>query len=99
MLRHQIGDIGTMSLTTGVVSLAGIFSVWQLFAYTFGGDAGATVDAHGAAEAAHHAGPHIIEIMRWIDVGSFQANWAIRVDALSIVMMAVVPYFFEQVAK
>ena len=33
---------------------------------------------------------HVIKLMTWIDVGQFQADWAIRVDALSIVMMAVI---------
>ena len=35
-------------------------------------------------------GAHVITLLPWIDVGAFQANWAIRIDTLSIVMMAVI---------
>lgn len=90
LLQNFIGDRGAMLVTTATVGLAGIFSVYQLFSYTFGGDPHTAVDAHGAAEAAHQAGAHIIKLMTWMDVGQFHADWAIRVDALSIVMMAVI---------
>ncbi len=79
LFQRLIGDRGAMIVTTATVLLAGILSLYQLFAYTFGGH-----DDHG------HTGAHVIELMRWIDIGSFQADWAIRVDALSIVMMAVI---------
>ncbi|HLG89924.1 MAG TPA: NADH-quinone oxidoreductase subunit L [Alphaproteobacteria bacterium] len=36
----------------------------------------------------HH--PRTIEIARWISAGSFQANWALRFDTLTAVMVAVV---------
>ena len=93
-----IGDTGAMVLTTVVVALAGILSLWQLFAYVAGlGGAevaaaghGGAVDAHGVAAASTHVKQHIIHLFNWIDVGQFKANWAIRVDTLSIVMMAVV---------
>ncbi len=88
LLAKFLGDRGAMLITTATVGFAGVLSVIQLFSYTFGGDAQAT-DGHGA-EAAHQAGTHIIRLMSWIDVGQFQADWAIRVDALSIVMMAVI---------
>ena len=90
LLKSFIGDRGAMLVTTATVGLAGILSVMQLFGYTFGGEAHGAVDAHGAGEAAHQAGTHIIKLMTWIDVGQFKADWAIRVDALSIVMMAVI---------
>ncbi|MEL6244459.1 MAG: NADH-quinone oxidoreductase subunit L [Pseudomonadota bacterium] len=77
LLHKQLGDRVVMLATTATVLTAGALSLYQLFAYTFGGDG-------------HHAGGHVITLMRWIDVGQFQANWAIRVDALSIVMMAVI---------
>lgn len=32
----------------------------------------------------------VVTIARWLDVGALQANWAIRIDTLSIVMMFVV---------
>ncbi|MEL6781243.1 MAG: NADH-quinone oxidoreductase subunit L, partial [Pseudomonadota bacterium] len=77
LLHKQLGDRVVMLATTATVLTAGALSLYQLFAYTFGGDG-------------HHAGGHVITLMRWIDIGQFQANWAIRVDALSIVMMAVI---------
>ncbi|MCB1885157.1 MAG: NADH-quinone oxidoreductase subunit L [Geminicoccaceae bacterium] len=33
-----------------------------------------------------------VEIVRWIQVGSFEADWALRVDSLSCVMMFVVSF-------
>jgi NADH-quinone oxidoreductase subunit L len=33
-----------------------------------------------------------VELFRWISVGSFDADWALRVDALSTVMMLVVSF-------
>ncbi|MEL7452008.1 MAG: proton-conducting transporter membrane subunit, partial [Pseudomonadota bacterium] len=96
--KWAIGDRGAMLVTTGTVCLAGLLSLVQLFAYTFGGDShggGAATHALAlatAAEAAsaHHSGSHVITLMNWLDVGGFKADWAIRVDALSIVMMAVI---------
>ncbi len=85
--KVYIGDRGAMVVTTGTVLLAGLLSLFQLFRFTFAA-------GHGDGEAIHTAltthGPHIITLMSWIDVGAFQADWAIRVDALSIVMMAVI---------
>lgn len=87
LLKAYVGDRGAMVVTTGTVLLAGLLSFYQLFQFAFGG-------AHGAEDAVHTAlqshGPHVISLMTWIDVGLFQADWAIRVDALSIVMMAVI---------
>jgi len=92
LVQKQIGDLSVMFLTTGVVLMAGALSLFQLFAYAAG-----IVGAEGHGEAAGHAveavganGAHVITLLPWIDVGNFQANWAIRVDALSIVMMAVI---------
>ena len=79
LFQRFIGDRAAMLITTATVGLAGILSVYQLFAFAFGGH----------HEGGHHA-HHVIELARWIDIGQFQANWAIRVDTLSIVMMAVV---------
>jgi NADH-quinone oxidoreductase subunit L len=78
LLHKQIGDSGAMVITTATVLAAGILSLWQLFDYTFftGDD---RVDAL-----------HDLALTNWIEVGTFRADWAIRVDALSIVMMAVV---------
>jgi NADH-quinone oxidoreductase subunit L len=73
-----------MIVTTGTVGLAGILSLIQLFGYVAGLGHGGD---HG--DAAHH-GAHIIYLMNWVDVGGFKADWAIRVDAMSMVMMAVI---------
>ena len=77
LLHKQVGDRAAMLITTVVVSAAGLLSFWQLFDYAFLTD---------------HAGVHgkSITLLRWIDIGQLRADWAIRVDALSITMMAVV---------
>lgn len=77
IIHKQLGDRTVMFLTTATVGLAGILSLVQLFGFAFG--------EHGESH-----GAHVIHLMNWISVGSFQADWAIRVDALSITMMAVV---------
>lgn len=81
LFQRFLGDRVVMVITTGTVGTAGILSVYQLFVYAFGG--------HESGQGAAHA-LHVIELARWIDIGQFQANWAVRVDALSIVMMAVI---------
>jgi NADH-quinone oxidoreductase subunit L len=91
-LAHKlVGDRVVMLITTGVVGTAGIMSLVQLFMWTFGGY-GAPDAAHIAdtGEHAAAAGRHVITLLPFIDVGAFQANWAIRVDTLSVVMLAVV---------
>ncbi|MDJ0921132.1 MAG: NADH-quinone oxidoreductase subunit L [Henriciella sp.] len=87
LLQKFIGDRGAMVVTTATVGLVGILAIYQLFSFTFGGP-----DAVHAAgtEGATGAAAHVITLMPWIHVGDFHANWAIRVDALSIVMMAVI---------
>jgi NADH-quinone oxidoreductase subunit L len=98
LFHKWIGDRAVMLVTTGTVGAAGILSLFQLFAYVAGiGHGGAQayggLDAYltaGAASGTHELRQHIITLMPWIEVGSFKANWAIRVDALSIVMMAVI---------
>lgn len=78
-----LGDRGAMTIATLAVGTAGLLSVLQLLLFTFaGGGAG----DHGTEAAASH----VIPLMTWLDVGGFKADWAIRVDALSIVMMAVI---------
>ena len=94
LVHKQIGDRIVMSLTTAVVLSAGALSLIQLIAYVagLGGQTGA--EEHHASLVAATTGvelkQHIITLMPWISVGEFQANWAIRVDTLSIVMMAVI---------
>ncbi len=99
LFHKWIGDRVVMTITTGVVLSAGVLSLYQLFAYVagLGGAVEATdhagFDAYltaGAEAATVELKQHIITLMPWINVGDFQANWAIRVDTLSIVMMAVV---------
>ncbi len=89
LLQKVIGDRGAMVVTTGTVGLAGILSVLQLFSYTFGGG-DLAVHTAGTEGGGSAMAAHVLPLLTWIDVGQFQANWAIRVDALSIVMMAVI---------
>ncbi|MEL7109755.1 MAG: NADH-quinone oxidoreductase subunit L [Pseudomonadota bacterium] len=94
LFQRFIGDRGAMVVTTGTVGMAGILSLYQLFAYAAGvGGAGYVEHAALAADtgdAAKAVGQHIIHLVTWMDVGGFKADWAIRVDAMSIVMMAVI---------
>lgn len=79
LFQKFIGDKIAMTITSATVITAGILSLYQLFAY-------ATGDHHGGGH-----GAHIIPLLEpWISIGEFQANWSIRVDAMSIVMMAVI---------
>jgi NADH-quinone oxidoreductase subunit L len=95
LFHKWIGDRTVMALTTGVVLAAGALSMYQLFMHALGaGDhaaaGGGHEDAHFLAYTGNYVAPHIIKLMTWIDVGNFKADWAIRVDTLSIVMMAVI---------
>jgi NADH-quinone oxidoreductase subunit L len=97
LLHKQLGDTVVMTLTTGTVLLAGALSLFQLVMYASG--VGSGYESHGGGADAHLVAgsvkqiaydPHIITLMNWIQVGDFTADWAIRVDTLSIVMMAVI---------
>ncbi|MEL6860607.1 MAG: NADH-quinone oxidoreductase subunit L [Pseudomonadota bacterium] len=94
LFQRFIGDRGAMVVTTGTVGLAGILALYQLFMYASGsGGAGHVEHASLAADTGHagsYVGQHIIKLMTWMEVGQFKADWAIRVDAMSIVMMAVI---------
>jgi len=75
--QRLLGDRGAMAITTVLVVGAALAAGAVFFLQVFGG----------------HEGPaqsHTLVIARWIDVGSFVANWAVRVDTLSVVMMFVV---------
>ena len=80
LFQRFIGDRIAMIITTATVLTCGILSLSQLFGYAFGGHHG---DGHG-----HHLILPLLE--PWISIGGFEANWSIRVDAMSIVMMAVI---------
>jgi NADH-quinone oxidoreductase subunit L len=75
--QRALGDKGAIAITcTVLVACAGLAG-YLFFNQVFG----------------HHEGPagsHTIVIARWFDVGTFIANWAIRIDTLSVVMMFVV---------
>jgi NADH-quinone oxidoreductase subunit L len=73
--QRWLGDRGAMAITTLVISLSALLAWSQFLGYTFG-------DNQGPRET--------IQLAQWISVGQFEANWAIRLDALSITMMAVV---------
>ncbi|MEM6651304.1 MAG: NADH-quinone oxidoreductase subunit L [Pseudomonadota bacterium] len=94
LFQTIIGDRGAMVVTTATVGLAGIFSLYQLFVYAAGAGGAGHVDhaalASDTGDAASYVGQRVIKLLTWMDVGQFKADWAIRVDALSIVMMAVI---------
>ena len=73
--QRFLGDKGSMAVTTTIVIAAALLAAWQFFAWSLGGQAGAA---------------HTIVLSRWFNVGTFIADWAIRIDALSVTMMFVV---------
>ncbi len=66
-----------MIVTTGLVVMAALCAASLFFAQFFAASSGV-------------ADTQSVLIARWIDVGAMQANWAIRIDTMSIVMMFVV---------
>ncbi|MBI1359639.1 MAG: NADH-quinone oxidoreductase subunit L [Alphaproteobacteria bacterium] len=74
--QRVLGDKGAMTLTTAILVAAFAAAAVQFFNQVFG--------AHAASVS------HTIVLARWIDIGSFSANWAVRIDTLSVVMMFVV---------
>ncbi|MDP3736899.1 MAG: NADH-quinone oxidoreductase subunit L [Hyphomonadaceae bacterium] len=75
--QRVLGDKGSMAITTGILVLAAALASVVFYNQVFG----------------HHEGPahgHTLTLMRWFDVGTFVADWAIRIDTLSVVMMFVV---------
>ncbi|OYX47930.1 MAG: NADH-quinone oxidoreductase subunit L [Alphaproteobacteria bacterium 32-64-14] len=73
--KRLLGDKGAMAVTTGIVVAAAALAAWQFFGWSLGG---------GAGEA------RTIVLSRWFDVDTFIADWAIRIDTLSVIMMFVV---------
>jgi NADH-quinone oxidoreductase subunit L len=76
--QRFLGDRGAMGLTTTLVVAAFGLAAYLFFNQVFG--------EHG--EGGTHA--HTVVLARWMDVGNFVANWAIRLDTLSITMLFVV---------
>jgi NADH-quinone oxidoreductase subunit L len=75
--QRFLGDKGSMGITTLILVIAAALAGTLFFGQVFG----------------HHEGgngSHTIVLARWFDVGTFVANWAIRLDTLSITMMFVV---------
>ena len=72
LFQKQIGDRAAQIVTTGLLILAAILSVFVFFDVAVGGNA------------------RTLEIARWMAVGQFEVNWAIRLDTLSAVMLVVV---------
>mgnify|MGYP000604438405 CR=1 FL=1 len=79
LFQKIIGDRGSMVVTTGIVGIAGLLSLYQLFAYAAGaGHAEHVMFAADAAASGGYAGPHIIKLMTWMDVGGFKADMPIN---------------------
>jgi NADH-quinone oxidoreductase subunit L len=73
--QRFLGDRGAMAITTTIVITAAVLATWQFFAWSLGGQSGGAVT---------------IVLSRWFNVDTFIADWAIRIDALSVTMMFVV---------
>src|SRR5947207_122509 len=73
LVGRRIGDVASMSVTTGLLLVSMVLS-WYVFLQWQGG---------ALQGFTRHIAP-------FITVGKFQSDWAIRVDALSVVMLVVV---------
>jgi NADH-quinone oxidoreductase subunit L len=91
--QRALGDRGSMAVTVTLVVAAFGAAAALFLGHAFAPHEAAEA-AHGAAEhgaaAATDAFKHDIILLRWIDIGTFKADWAIRMDALSVTMMFVV---------
>ncbi len=76
--QRFLGDKGSMAITTTLVVAAAGAAAYLFFNQVFG--------AH--PEGGAHS--HTVQLARWFDVGNFIANWAIKIDTLSVTMMFVV---------
>jgi len=74
LFGSKLGDKPSMFISTALLFLSGILS-WMVF---FGVAMNPDVDTIN------------INLMRWMDVGDFQANWALKIDTLTAVMLVVI---------
>jgi len=82
LLGRVIGHKTSEYITTGLLILAALLS-WVVFIpYAFGGGAEAEAAAHGAATK--------VELFRWIQSGTLDLRWVLRVDTLTAIMLVVV---------
>ncbi len=72
---HYHGPMWPMYLTTGFLVIAAILS-WVHFI--------------GIIQDPHAAKDETIAVMRWISSGALQANWTLKIDTLTSVMLVVV---------
>lgn len=76
LLGRKMGPTGAQIVTCGGMVVAAICSC-TLFVEVIFGNGG-------------HGDPRTITLMTWMTSGAFTADWALRVDQLSVVMMCVV---------
>ena len=74
LLGRWIGHRGAEMITSSLMVLAAILSCVAFY------QVGILGNGNG----------EVITIMRWFDIGSFEADWAVRVDTLTVVMLVVV---------
>ena len=70
-----LGEVASQWLTTGLLFLAALLS-WIILL---------TFDA-----SAHKNGYYTIELMRWIQSGTLDTSWGIRMDRLTAIMLVVI---------
>src|SRR5580700_9306273 len=71
---RRLGDRVSQSITTGLLILAFGLSIYVFYQVIYGA----------------WTRPFIAELAPFIQVGAFQSDWAVRIDALSAVMLVVV---------
>ena len=77
LFGKNMGDKGAQLVTCAGTVIAAILSCILFVEVVYGGH-------HG------HGDPRTITLMNWISSGAMQVDWALRVDQLTVVMMAVV---------
>ncbi len=81
LLGPLIGHRNSEYVTTGLLLVAALLSWIVFIGFWF---------APEAAEGAAHAEPLKVEVLRWIQSGSLDLRWILRVDTLTAVMLVVV---------
>lgn len=72
LLPKLTGIVGAQIITTGLLILSAILSLYAFY------------------DVAYLGHEQVVEIARWFSIGSFEANWSLRIDTLTVVMLVVV---------
>jgi NADH-quinone oxidoreductase subunit L len=85
LLGRTIGHRPSEFITTGLLIIAAVLSWIVFLPIAFGGGLVGAEIAEGS-----HAAVLKVDVMRWIQVGSMDMHWTLRVDTLTAIMLVVV---------